>query len=84
MARGYQYLVYGRSSCPYCNDAQDLLGFCGLDYTFFDHEDDRGFLEEVKTFYGMTTVPIILKMNEETGLTKLIGGFDKLKGELSD
>ena len=84
MARGTSYLVYGRSSCPYCVEATHLLDFAGIDYDFFDLEDDREFLEEAKKFYSHATVPIVLKIDGETGIVKLIGGCDDLKRELND
>lgn len=84
MARSPSYLVYGRSSCPYCIESTQLLDFAGLDYDFFDLEDDREFLEEAKQFYKHPTVPIVLKIEGETGRVRLIGGCDDLKGELSD
>ena len=84
MARNNNYLIYGRSSCPYCVKATHLLDFAGIEYDFFDLEEDREFLEEAKKFYNHPTVPIVLKVDGETGIVKLIGGCDDLKGELSD
>ena len=84
MARAISFLVYGRSSCPYCVESTDLLGFAGIDYHFFDLEDDREFLEEVKEFYNQSTVPIVLKVDGPTGIVKLIGGCDDLRSWLND
>ena len=78
------YLVYGRRSCPYCVEAKDLLHSLGFNYRFFDLEKDRKFLEEAKSFYNHFTVPIVLKIDGESGIVKLIGGCDDLKGKLSD
>jgi glutaredoxin len=78
------YLIYGRSSCPYCVKATQLLDFAGISHDFFDLEDDREFLEEAKVFYNHSTVPIVLRIDGETGIVNLVGGCDDLKGELSD
>jgi len=80
----YSFLVYGRSSCPYCVEAVDILKSKNLNHTFFNHENDRSFLEQVKKFYKHQTVPIVLKINKETGIVTFIGGCDDLKGELDD
>ena len=50
MARGDYYIVYGRSSCPFCVEAVDLLGSLGIDHDFLDLEEDRNFLYEAKQF----------------------------------
>lgn len=84
MTRASSFLVYGRSSCPYCVESTDLLGFAGLDYNFFDLEEDREFLEEVKRFYNHSTVPIVLSIDGPTGKVKLIGGCDDLRNWLND
>lgn len=84
MARENSYLIYGRSSCPYCVKATQLLDFAGIEYDFFDLEEDREFLDEAKRFYNHPTVPIVLKIDGETSIVSLVGGCDDLKGELSD
>ena len=84
MARGTIFLIYGRSSCPYCCKAVDLLSFAGIEHDFFDLEEDREFLEEVKKFYEHKTVPIVLRIDGETGLVKLIGGCSELEEWLND
>lgn len=78
------YIVYGRSTCPYCTDAVNLLESKQLSYDFFDHEQDREFLEQAKRFYNRSTVPIVLKIDSDTGIVKMIGGCDDLKGYLND
>lgn len=80
----YSFLVYGRSSCPYCVEAVNIFKSKNLDYVFFDHENDRSFLKQVKKFYNHETVPIVLKIKRETGIVSFIGGCDDLKGELDD
>lgn len=84
MTRNNTFLVYGRSSCDYCTRAVDLLEFAGLENYFFDLENDREFLEEAKSTYKHKTVPIVLTIDGETGLTRLIGGYTELKEFLND
>lgn len=84
MVRNNSYLIYGRSSCPYCVEAVRVLELNGLPNDFFDLENDREFLDEAKAFYDRQTVPIVLKIDGESGIVRLIGGCDDLKGELSD
>ena len=78
------YLIYGRSSCPYCVQATKLLDAHQLKYNFFDLEFDRDFLNEAKVFYDHRTVPIVLKVNGKSGIVEFIGGCDDLKGKLND
>ena len=84
MARGDYYIVYGRSSCPFCVEAVDLLGSLGIDHDFLDLEEDRNFLHEAKQFYKMKTVPIIVRVDAQHGRAKLIGGCSDLKECLDD
>ena len=35
------------------------LDFAGIEYDFFDLENDREFLNEAKQFYNHPTVPIV-------------------------
>lgn len=79
-----KYLVYGRSSCPFCVEAVHILKSNNIENIFFDLESDRSFLNQAKIFYNHPTVPIVLKINRETGMVKLIGGCDDLKGDLND
>jgi len=71
-------LIYGRNTCHFCIHAQDFCIAKGLEYRFFDHDDDLEFLGECKEFYGHETVPIILSNDLETGLVKKIGGYTQL------
>ena len=58
--------------------AVDLLAATQLNYTFFNHEEDRKFLEEVKVFYSFPTVPVVLRNNIFTGETRVVGGYADL------
>jgi len=84
MGRETSFILYGRSSCPYCIRAVDLLSFAGLEHDFFDLEEDREFLQEVKEYYNYKTVPIILKIDGSTGQVKFLGGCSDLEEWLND
>ena len=73
-----KFYIFGRSSCPFCLMAADLLVALSAQYQFLDYEQDQDILEEYKDFYNQSTVPIILASNLETGKTKKIGGYTDL------
>ncbi len=72
------FLVYGRNSCPYCVMAVNGLSERQLQHKFVDCENDRDFLNEAKTFYNKSTVPIVVQIQSKTGLVRLVGGCDDL------
>ena len=73
------FLTYGRSSCPFCTRAHQLLKQASVECLFFDLEKDRRFLEEAKNFYGYETVPIILRLCYKSGIANFVGGCDDLE-----
>ena len=73
------YLVYGADWCPFCRDAVSLLQERGYQNKFFDASSDEAFLEDIKSFYASSTIPVILSINKKTGLCSLVGGFSDLK-----
>ncbi len=80
----HKYLIYGRRSCPFCVEAVEVLQARDIENIFFDLESDQKFLNEAKQFYNHPTVPIVLKIDNDSGIVKLIGGCDNLKGDISD
>lgn len=73
------YLVYGANWCPFCRDAVSFLQDKGYENRFFDASSDEVFLEQIKSFYTSSTIPVILSIDKKTGLCSLIGGFSDLK-----
>ena len=73
-----RYLIYGRESCPFCVAACNFLEASELEYHFCDFELEGEFLDYVKEFYNFETVPIIIENNNETGTTKMIGGYTEM------
>ena len=84
MGRQTTFLIYGRGSCPYCVRAVDLLDFAGFENHFFDLEDDPEFLNEVKQMYQHKTVPIVVRIDGETGVVNFLGGCSELEEYLND
>tara|TARA_B100000287_G_scaffold357462_1_gene348735 strand:+ start:1021 stop:1284 length:264 start_codon:yes stop_codon:yes gene_type:complete len=80
-----KYIVYGRSSCPYCMKVVNRLFRDGKTFyvEMFDNHPEK--LEEIKKRYNHPTIPVvIIQDNKEI----LIGGWDDtiahLKNEVSD
>lgn len=78
-----RYIIIGRSSCPFCAQAEDFLIASGLGYIFLDYEQRREILEDYKKFHNQKTVPIVLENDLETGFTEKVGGYTDLVGILS-
>ena len=76
---GDKFLVYGRSSCSFCVNACRILRESRKQYTFFDLESDRRFLDEAKSFYGYETVPLVLRICSKTNVASFLGGCDSLE-----
>ena len=73
-----RYIVIGRSSCPFCTLALELLEERVIECVFLDYENSREVLEDYKQFYDQKTVPIILCNDLKTGHTKKVGGYSDL------
>lgn len=78
-----RYIVYGRSSCPYCVKAVELLKENHKESVFFDFSEDPDAIDDAKNFYNYSTVPMILENNMISGKTKFIGGYSDLEEYLS-
>ena len=75
----YYYKVIGFGSCPWCQRANSLLLQEKLPFVASWVENSFDLLESLKTNYDMKTVPIVLKVNLETGEEHVIGGYTDLK-----
>ncbi len=73
-----RFIIFGRSTCPFCTMAEDYLSCQDRESVFVDFVKDPSILEDYKKFYNQQTVPIILSNNTETGYTKKIGGYSDL------
>ena len=75
----FYYKVIGYGSCPWCQRANSLLLQEKLPFIASWIENSTELLKQFKTNYDMKTVPIVLKVNHETGEEDVIGGFTDLK-----
>lgn len=71
------YTVYGRKRCDYCDKAKALLQEKGIDFKYFDIEEDDDVLEWFVA-QGFTTVPQIFDKN------LLVGGYTELETKLGN
>ncbi len=75
----FYYKVIGYGSCPWCQKANSLLMQEKLPFVACWIENSWALVDHYKTIYDMKTVPIVLKVNLETGEEDVIGGFTDLK-----
>ena len=71
------YIMYCKSSCPYCYQAEELFKSNNVSFTKIDLEGHEEVWSQVKQSYNWDTVPMIL--NKDGKLTVLVGGFSDLK-----
>ena len=75
----FYYKVIGYGSCPWCQRANSLLLQEKLPFVACWIENTWALVHHYKTIYGMETVPVVLKVDFETGEEHVIGGFTELK-----
>lgn len=79
------FVVFGKSECPWCDKAKDLLTRKGLTFDYRDVSDGSAFNEmtdwvfEAEDFFPRT-VPQVFKMTEDG--RKWIGGYEDLAAHL--
>jgi len=69
------YKVYGKSNCPNCVKAKDLLDSKGLSFEYVNLEEDTKSLEMVKGL-GFRSVPVVFSGED------VVGGFKELEKRL--
>ena len=75
------YVLYIKSSCPFCTDAEKLLEEDHLPYKTIDLTDHLPVWERIKEAYGWDTVPLIFKREDKFSV--LVGGYTDLKRYLT-
>jgi len=75
----YYYKIIGYGACPWCQRANSLLLQEKLPFVASWIENSWALVAHYKTIYDMKTVPIVLKVDFETGDEHVIGGFTELK-----
>ena len=77
-----RYIVFGRTTCPYCVAATELLEERNKEMVFIDLSDDPQAITETKEFYNWPTVPIVLENDSDTGKVTFVGGYTDLSDKL--
>lgn len=78
-----RFIIIGRSTCPFCIMAEDLLTASNFECVFLDYSTNTQILEDYKEFHNQATVPIILSNHLETGMTFRVGGYTDLLEHLN-
>lgn len=65
------YTIYGKSSCPFCTKAEELLNEKGYEYKYIDITQCNETLSYIKSL-GCRTVPQVFKDQDH------VGGYDDL------
>ena len=68
-----KYIVYGRSTCPYCVKVVNKLIRKGKCFYVEMHDEAPEKLEEIKKRYNHSTIPVVTIIDEKE---ILIGGCD--------
>ncbi len=68
-----KYIVYGRSTCPYCIKVVNKLLRGGKTFYVEMYDDQPEKLEEIKKRYNHPTIPVVICIDEKE---IVIGGCD--------
>ena len=68
-----KYIVYGRSSCPFCIKVVNKLLRKGKTFYVEMYDDQPEKLEEIKKRYNHPTIPVVICIDEKE---IVIGGCD--------
>jgi len=77
-------LVYGNVECSHCVEFRDKLDSAGLDYTFYDVEQDQSKADEMLVkvqqtgFQGYIRLPVV----EVNGVVRVAPSFDSVEKAL--
>ena len=81
MAENRKYILYVKTSCPFCVEAEKLLSEKGEDYNVVPFDNQLDALEHMKWAYSHETVPMIFEKSGSNidfigGYTDLVKHFD--------
>ena len=74
--REMKYTIYATKTCPYCTMAKELLERKKIEYEYLTLDASSPILEEIKTWTGQMTVPLIFQSTEHK--ETFIGGYAEL------
>tara|TARA_R100000008_G_C3503527_1_gene124947 strand:- start:181 stop:432 length:252 start_codon:yes stop_codon:yes gene_type:complete len=72
-----KYILYVKTSCPFCVDAEKLLSEKGEEYYIVPFDTQLDALDHMKWAYSQETVPMIFK--KEGNNIQFIGGYSDLE-----
>ena len=78
------YEIYAWTECPFCIKAREFLSSRGLQFMFCCIDESKELLDHIKKKYQWTTVPLIVKVDVETGDKEFVGGYTDLVKCLGD
>jgi len=70
--------IYAWTSCPYCQDAKELLIGKNEQFMFCCLDQSDSLLEHIKTKWKWQTVPMILEKFTDSDEVNFVGGFTDL------
>jgi glutaredoxin len=77
-----KYVVFSKSSCPFCQRAEEVLADSDLDYHVIDFEDSQEkILQEIKQAFEWPTVPMVFEVSKYAKIN-FIGGCSDLEAHL--
>jgi len=77
------YIVYVRDNCPFCVKSEELLHAKNLNHKIVNFSEDQvDILDEIKTAYSWSTVPMIFR--REKNNIEFIGGYTDLEKLLNN
>lgn len=81
-----KYIIYTKSSCPFCVKAQELLKIYDIQYDTISIDSSPLLFEEMKTAWKWKTVPMVFRYTGENpvGTLEFIGGYTDLAKKLDD
>ena len=74
-----KYIVYGKSSCPFCIKVVNKLLRKGKNFYVEMYDSSPEKLEEIKKRYNHPTIPVVIMIDEKE---IFIGGCDDTIGHL--
>ena len=75
-----RYILYAKTSCTYCQMAEDLLNSKGEKVMIIPFDDDLEVLDHMKWAYEHETVPMVFYVSGPD--IKFIGGYTELVAHL--
>ena len=73
------FVLYTKKRCQWCRKAINLLNEKKYPYIVTDVTKNKEILEEIKTVFNHSTVPIVLYADNDNSRLNLVGGYTELE-----